>query len=202
MQDYISGEIEKNRQTVARLAEDKALLATIEKIAKKGTEVIKSGGKLLFAGNGGSAADSQHLAAEIISRLCYDRPAMAAIALTTDTSALTAIGNDYAYENVFSRQLEGLGNKGDMFFAISTSGNSANVIKAIEVACKRGVITVGFTGQSGGKMKDMCDYMIRIPSNETPHIQECHIMVGHIICALIEEQIHGAKYNPKNRQVS
>jgi D-sedoheptulose 7-phosphate isomerase len=201
MKDYIISEISKTKEAVQRVFDDKDLLAEIEKIAKIGAETLKSEKKLLFAGNGGSAADSQHLAAEIVSRLCYDRPALPAIALTTDTSALTAIGNDYGYEDVFSRQLEAVGSEGDIFFAISTSGNSPNILKALLAAKDKNIITVGFTGENGGKMSGLCDYIVKVPSNETPKIQECHIMIGHIICALIEEDIYGMDYNP-NRQIS
>lgn len=201
MQDYIKDEINKTIETVQKLLSDKTTILLIEKIAKKGAEILRKGGKLMFAGNGGSAADSQHLAAEIISRLNYDRPALAAVALTTDTSALTAIGNDYGFEFVFSRQVEGLGNKGDLFFAISTSGNSPNILKAIKAAKAKGITVVGFTGETGGKMKDEdeCDYLFCAPSRETPKIQECHILVGHIICSLIEEEIYGKKYNPQRQ---
>ena len=153
-------------------------------------KAIQESKKIIFAGNGGSAADAQHWSAELIARFNYDRPSIASIALTVDTSALTAIGNDYGYDYVFARQIEGLGQAGDVFIAISTSGNSPNIIRAIEAAKSKGILTVGFTGEKGGKMKDACDLMFRAPSNETPHIQEAHAMIGHLLCGLIELAIY------------
>jgi D-sedoheptulose 7-phosphate isomerase len=152
---------------------------------------LRSNGKLLLAGNGGSAADAQHFAGELVSRFYFDRPALAAIALTTDTSILTAVGNDYGYEDVFARQIEALGQPGDVFIAISTSGNSANILKAIDVAKARGLIVIGFTGKSGGKMKPLCDICLCAPSDSTPRIQECHLVIEHVLCACIEEAMFG-----------
>jgi D-sedoheptulose 7-phosphate isomerase len=157
----------------------------------KCVDVYKTGNKTLIAGNGGSAADAQHIAGEFVSRFYFDRPGLASIALTTDTSIITAIGNDYGYEKLFSRQLQANGVKGDMFIGISTSGNSANVIEALKECKEKGIITVGLTGEKGGKMAEMCDYCIKIPSNETPRVQESHILIGHIICAVVEEAIFG-----------
>ncbi len=154
----------------------------------------------MFCGNGGSAADSQHLAAELVSKLCYDRPALNAIALTTDTSALTAIGNDYGYIYSFSRQVEAIAKKGDILIGISTSGRSKNVIEAVKSAKDRGVITIGFLGEEGRDIGLMVDYQINVPSSETPKIQEGHIAIGHIICALIEEKFFGATHNPNNKK--
>lgn len=154
---------------------------------------LKNTGKILIAGNGGSAADAQHMAGEFVSKFYFDRPALPAIALTTDTSILTAIGNDYGYQDVFSRQLEALGNKGDVFIGISTSGNSENIIKALHVCKDKGIISIGFTGLNGGKMNDLCDICIQIPSDETPRIQESHIMIEHIICSLVEDYFFGQK---------
>lgn len=146
----------------------------------------------MFAGNGGSAADSQHLAGELVSRFKFDRPGLAAWALTTDSSVLTAIGNDYGYERVFARQLEAVGAPGDILIAISTSGRSLNILKALEESRRKGIVTVGFTGEAGGDMPPLCDHLIRVPSSETPKIQEGHIVLGHIICGLIECQMfHG-----------
>jgi len=147
--------------------------------------------KLLVAGNGGSAADAQHLAGEFVSRFYFDRPALAAIALTTDTSILTAVGNDYGYEDVFSRQIEALGHSGDVFIAISTSGNSPNILKAIDAAKARGLTVIGLTGKGGGKMKPLCDICICAPSDSTPRIQECHLVIEHALCACIEEAMFG-----------
>ena len=140
----------------------------------------------MIAGNGGSAADAQHLAAEFVSRLVEDRPAMRAVALTTDSSALTAIGNDYGFERVFARQIEALGQAGDVFMGISTSGKSPNVIRALELCRATGITTIGLTGRTGGKMPPLCDYCIRIPSEVTMHIQEAHLALEHIFCMLVE----------------
>ncbi len=149
--------------------------------------------KLLVAGNGGSAADAQHFAGELVSRFYFDRPALAAIALTTDTSILTAIGNDYGYDDIFSRQLQAHGQSGDVFIAISTSGNSPNVIKAIVQAKALGVTVIGLTGQSGGAMKSLCDICFCVPSDSTPRIQEAHLLIEHSLCACIEEELFGQK---------
>ncbi|MEO1927094.1 MAG: D-sedoheptulose 7-phosphate isomerase [Nautiliaceae bacterium] len=164
------------------------LLPLIERAGKICIEALKNGNKIMLCGNGGSAADSQHIAAELSGRFKKERNPLAGIALTTDTSALTAIGNDYGYEFVFSRQVEALGKKGDILIAISTSGNSLNVIKAIESVRKIGCKVITLTGKDGGKMKNLGDVNIVIPSDETPRIQEMHIMVGHMICALIDEE--------------
>ena len=149
--------------------------------------------KLLIAGNGGSAADAQHFAGELVSRFYFDRPALAAIALTTDTSVLTAIGNDYGFEDVFSRQIQAFGQQGDVFIAISTSGNSPNIIKAIAQAKALGMTVIGLSGQSGGAMKPLCDICICVPSNSTPRIQEGHLLIEHCLCACIEEELFGQK---------
>ena len=147
--------------------------------------------KILIAGNGGSAADAQHFAGELVSRFYFNRPPLAAIALTTDSSILTAIGNDYGYEDVFARQVQALGQSGDVFIAISTSGNSPNILKAIEAAKSIGLVVIGLTGRSGGKMKQLCDICLCAPSNSTPRIQECHLVIEHSLCACIEEQLFG-----------
>ncbi len=196
MQHYIKSEIQKTQTMMQQIVSDQDLLNKIEEIAQTCAAALRLGHKILLAGNGGSAADSQHLAAELVSRLSYNRPALAAIALTTDTSALTAIGNDYAFENLFSRQIEALGQKGDVFIGISTSGKSPNILKGLDAARKRGLITIGLTGKMAPMMAERCDRVINIPSSETPKIQEGHILLGHIICALIEESIYGAEYNP------
>ncbi len=147
--------------------------------------------KLLIAGNGGSAADAQHFAGELVSRFYFDRPALAAIALTTDTSILTAVGNDYSYENIFSRQIQALGQQGDVFIAISTSGNSPNIIKAANEAKTMGMTVIGLTGQSGGAIKLLCDICFCVPSDSTPRIQEGHLLIEHSLCACIEEALFG-----------
>lgn len=148
---------------------------------------LNEGNKILFCGNGGSAADAQHLAAELVGRFVKERESLPAIALTTDTSILTAIANDYSYDDVFSRQVAGLGQAGDVLIGISTSGNSKNVVKAIELAKQKGLKTVAFTGEGGGILGALCDAVIAVPSKTTAHIQEMHILVGHIVCELVEE---------------
>lgn len=152
-------------------------------------DAISKKGKVIFCGNGGSAADSQHIAAELVGRLVDDRPALPAISLTTDTSALTCIGNDYGYDQIFSRQLAGVGREGDVLVAISTSGNSVNVMNAVEVAKQLGIITVGLLGKDGGKLAALVDVAIIIPSQITARIQEAHIFVGHTLCAMIEKEL-------------
>ena len=164
-----------------------ALEADIKKACETAVATLKAGGKILLCGNGGSAADAQHIAAELTGRYKTERSALAGIALTTDTSALTAIGNDYGYEFVFSRQLEALGREGDLLIAISTSGNSGNVVKALELARKIGIKTIGLSGRTGGAMNELCELNLVVPSNDTPRIQEMHIMIGHIICQAIDD---------------
>lgn len=166
-------------------------VAVIADIAETISRCLKNGNKLLLFGNGGSAADSQHIAAEFVSRYKMERRALPAIALTVDTSILTAMGNDYHYGQVFSRQVEALGRKGDVAIGISTSGNSPNVLKALEEAKRLGLKTVGFTGESGGKMKDMTDFCLQVPSNITARIQEAHITVFHFICGWVEKELCG-----------
>ena len=154
----------------------------------------RRGCKILIAGNGGSAADAQHFAGELVSRFHFDRPALAALALTTDTSVLTSIGNDYGYEDIFSRQIQALGVAGDVFIAISTSGNSPNILKALVQARQQGLATIGLTGHSGGKMKTLCDVCICVPSDSTPRIQECHLVLEHTLCAFIESELFGDQH--------
>lgn len=172
-----------------RVQADTALLALVRDVAVKCAEACKSGKKVLFAGNGGSAADAQHLAGEFVSRFNYDRPGLASFALTVDTSVLTAIGNDYGYEKLFERQIQACAQAGDVFIGLSTSGNSPNILRALEQARKMGVYTVGMTGETGGKMLEASDVCLRVPSRETPRIQESHITLGHIICGLVEHII-------------
>jgi len=173
-------------EAIALKKESKKLSGVIEKSAKTIIKCLRAGKKVVLFGNGGSAADCQHIAAELVCRFEKERKSFAAIALTTDTSLLTSISNDYNFENVFTRQVEGLVNKGDVVIAISTSGNSANVISAAKQAARQGAVVIGMTGASGGKMKNVCDIIIAVPSNVTARIQEVHITVGHIICKLIE----------------
>ncbi|WP_294001793.1 D-sedoheptulose 7-phosphate isomerase [uncultured Megasphaera sp.] len=171
----------------AVLAATKALASDIERAGILIGDALAGGHKILFCGNGGSAADSQHLAAEIVGRFQKERPSLPALALTVDTSVLTAVANDYGYDTVFSRQVEGLGNDGDVLVGISTSGNSKNVIAAIEAARKKQMKVIGFTGIGGGKMADLCDVCLAVPSRVTARTQEMHIMMGHILCEIAEE---------------
>lgn len=164
---------------------------TIQKVANKWIEALANGNKVIFCGNGGSAADSQHLSAELMGRYKFDRNPMPAMSLTTDTSALTAIGNDYGYECVFSRPLKGIGKKGDVLVGISTSGNSKNIVNAFDAAKQMGIVTVAFTGHSGGKMKEIADITLNVPSDTTNNIQEMHIACGHIICGIVENHFFG-----------
>lgn len=164
----------------------------IEKIAQVIIQCLKNGKRIYFFGNGGSAADAQHLAAEIVSRFYMERVGMPAEALTTNTSIITAIANDYSFDKIFARQIEASGSEGDIAFGISTSGNSPNVLEAFHVAKSKGMITIGFTGHDGGRFKGMVDYLFCAPSNDTPRIQEVHITIGHILCEIAEKEIFGA----------
>jgi len=189
MQDIVKSQIEASIQAKQAILKDPDLLQLISNAAATVTKAYKNGKKTLLAGNGGSAADAQHIAGEFVSRFYFDRPGLPSIALTTDTSILTAIGNDYGYEKLFARQVQALGNEGDVFIGISTSGNSPNVLKALEVCKEKGITSIGLTGMSGGKMADKCDICIKVPSAETPRIQESHILIGHIICCITEEEM-------------
>ncbi|MBK1963761.1 D-sedoheptulose 7-phosphate isomerase [Campylobacter novaezeelandiae] len=192
---YIKNHFKESIDTKEQILKDENILDLIKKVALEIIKAYKNGNKTLLAGNGGSAADAQHIAGELVSRFYFDRPGLASIALTTDTSILTAIGNDYGYEKVFSRQLEAQGTKGDIFIGISTSGNSANILKALEICKEKGIISIGLTGQSGGKMNELCDYCIKVPSSCTPRIQESHILIGHILCAIVEEELFGKGFH-------
>jgi D-sedoheptulose 7-phosphate isomerase len=169
--------------------EDHELLVAIENAVNACIEAFKNDKKVLFCGNGGSAADAQHISAELSGRFYTDRPPLYSEALHVNSSYMTAVANDYSYDVVYSRMVEACGRKGDVLVGITTSGNSKNIIAAMEMATKQGMITIGMTGQSGGKMNDCCDIMLRVPSTDTPRIQESHILIGHIICQLIEETI-------------
>ena len=184
MRNTIKTKIEESIDVKKALHEKQ--VENIEKAVKAIVTSLKNGGKVLVFGNGGSAADAQHLVAEFVSRLVGDRPAMRAVALTTDTSILTAIGNDYGYDRLFVRQVEALGQEGDVFMGISTSGNSPNILHALGLCREKGIVTVGLTGRSGGKMAPLCDYLIRIPCDTTMHIQEAHLALEHIFCLLTE----------------
>jgi len=166
-----------------------SLLETIIEVSQTAVKVLLSGGKILLCGNGGSAADAQHIAAELSGRYAFNRPPLDAEALHVNTSYLTAVANDYSFEEVYSRLIKAKGKQGDVLIAISTSGNSQNIINAIETANNNNLITIGLTGKSGGKMKNLCKYIINVPSDDTPRIQEAHILIGHIMCEIIETSI-------------
>ncbi|MDY0117663.1 MAG: D-sedoheptulose 7-phosphate isomerase [Sulfurimonadaceae bacterium] len=191
MKAYVKDQIKKSYETKQAIYQNEVLLDTIVEVAKRCVALYRTDKKTILAGNGGSAADAQHIAAELVGRYGFDRPSIPSLALTTDTSNLTAIGNDYGYDQVFSRQLEGMGQAGDIFIGISTSGNSANIIKAFEVAKKKGIMCVALVGRDGGIMAQMADIAIVIPSDSTPRIQESHILIGHILCDIIEKEIFG-----------
>lgn len=181
--------ISSSIQTKQALLADEGLLTTIEKVIQLITSAFQNGNKVLFCGNGGSAADAQHLAAEFSGRFYTDRNPLPSEALHCNTSYLTAVANDYGYDVVYSRMVKGIGKKGDVLIGLSTSGNSVNIINALSQATESGMITIAMTGADGGKMKSMADHLINVPSNDTPRIQESHIMIGHIICQMVEENL-------------
>jgi D-sedoheptulose 7-phosphate isomerase len=187
MKDLIKKEIEKSIEVKTIVLNNNLIIEQLNSLVNNCTKSLKSGGKIIFCGNGGSFADSQHLAAEFISRLRFDRSPLASIALGTNSSNMSAIGNDYGYDQVFKREILALGNTKDIFIPISTSGNSNNVLEAIYAAKEMGILTVGLTGGIGGKMKNFCECII-VPSSSTEKIQEVHIMLGHILCYLIEDK--------------
>ena len=176
-------------RTYAELAADISIQTSLEAVVELVVQALAKGNKLLFAGNGGSAADCQHMAGEFVSRFMFDRNPLPAVALTTDTSILTAIANDYGYEQAFSRQVQGLAKPGDVLFAYSTSGNSPNIVKALQVARELQVVTVGLTGASEGSMPPYCDQLLRVPSSCVPRIQEGHLLMGHTICEMVEQRV-------------
>lgn len=191
--ETIKQHIEDSIQTKQRILSNEALLTQIGEAADLLIKAYQSGKKTLLAGNGGSAADAQHIAGEFVSKFYFDRPGIPSIALTTDTSILTAVGNDYGFERLFARQIEAQGQKGDVFIGISTSGNSKNILAALEACKAKGIQTIGLTGEKKCGMDDLCDIVLKIPSADTPRIQESHIMVGHILCGLVEEALFGTK---------
>jgi D-sedoheptulose 7-phosphate isomerase len=191
MNHKIKEHISSSIATKKALLDDLEVLSAIEQASQLVIDTYKAGNKTLLAGNGGSAADAQHIAGEFVSRFYFDRPGLSSIALTTDSSVMTAISNDYGYEKIFSRQIQAMGNEGDVFIGLSTSGNSANVIDALMRCKEKGIKTIGLTGITGGNMADLCDICIRVPSPDTPRIQESHILIGHILCYLVEEAIFG-----------
>ena len=189
MKAFICGEIAKTRALLDALLADEDLLAATEAGARLCVDALRAGGKILLAGNGGSASDAQHLAGELVGRLNFERPGLAAAALTADTAVLTALGNDYGYDRVFSRQVEALGRRGDVFVGFSTSGRSKNVLAALEAARARGLATIGFAGRSGGEMPPLCDALLLVRAESTQNIQEAHIVLGHILCAIVEREL-------------
>ena len=191
MIEYIKREVAASAETKQKILNDEALIAKIAEVGQACLDVYRNNRKTMLAGNGGSAADAQHIAAELVGRYGFDRPSIPSLALTTDSSNLTAIGNDYGYDKVFSRQVEGMGQEGDLFIGISTSGNSQNIVNAFEAAKRKGITTVALTGRDGGKMAQMADYALIVPSNATPRIQESHILIGHILCDIIEKELFG-----------
>lgn len=192
MKSYIAEQIAETQRVFAAMLVDETLVATLEAAAGACIECLQQGGKILLAGNGGSAADAQHIAGELVCRFAFDRPGLPAIALTTDTSILTAIGNDYGYEMLFSRQVQAHGQKGDVFIGYSTSGKSPNILRALEEARVRGMLCVGLTGNRGESMRELCDFLLEIPSTDTPKIQEGHLMLGHVLCGLVENALFKA----------
>jgi len=191
MKNYIEDQLKQSHAVISAILEDQSLKQALSKAIDACIGSLKSGGKILLAGNGGSAADAQHIAGELVSRFAFDRPGLAAVALTTDTSILTAVGNDYGYEMLFSRQIQALGRKGDVFVAYSTSGKSPNILKALQTAKELGLVTIGLTGNRNGPMNAMCDHVLAMPSADTPKIQEGHLIMGHILCGAIELALFG-----------
>ncbi len=189
MDDLIIKKIKESIEVKENLLRNKELLRDIESCAESIINSYTNGGKVFFCGNGGSAADSQHITAELVSRFYLERKALAAEALTVNTSTITAISNDYRYDDIFARQVEANGKKGDVLIGLSTSGNSANVVIAMKTAKKMGMITIGFTGEKDGPISEICDICLKVPSTDTPRIQEAHILIGHIMCEIIERRM-------------
>lgn len=185
----IKESIEQSIALKSKVLQNEMLLDTIRRVADECISTFKADGKVLFCGNGGSAADAQHLAAEFSGRFYYDRDPLFSEALHVNTSYITAVANDYSYDDIYARLVKAKGRKGDVLVGISTSGNSENIIRALKIANEIGMITIGFTGETGGKMKEHCNYLINIPSKDTPRVQEVHILVGHIICELVESTL-------------
>ena len=202
MIDLVRKQLAQSIETMTRVLSDEAIHEAVVEAGRITAEAMKAGRKLMVCGNGGSAADSQHLVAEFVSRLTVDRPALRAIALTTDTSILTAIGNDYSYDNVFDRQVEALGLEGDVLLAISTSGNSKNCVKALKLAKAMGLHTIAYTGNKGGAMAALADINVIIPSDTTMNIQESHLALEHIYCMVVERFYFGADFGKKPQQLA
>lgn len=202
MKDLIRRQLAQSVATMAAVLADETIHDAVIKAGEMTVAAMKAGRKLMICGNGGSAADAQHLAAEFVSRLTVDRPALRAIALTTDTSILTAIGNDHSYDNVFERQVEALGIEGDVLLAISTSGNSKNCVKALKLAKKMGIHTVAYTGNKGGVMAELADINVIVPSDTTMNIQESHLALEHIFCMVVERFYFGHDFDNKTQQLA
>jgi len=202
MTDLVRRQLAQSIETMSQVLADETIHDAVVEAGRITADAMKHGHKLLVCGNGGSAADSQHLVAEFVSRLTVDRPALRAVALTTDTSILTAIGNDYSYENIFERQVEALGQKGDVLLAVSTSGNSPNCLKALKLARKLGLHTVAYTGNGGGKMKSEADISVIIPSSVTMNIQESHLALEHIFCMCVERFYFGEDFGKKPQNLA
>jgi D-sedoheptulose 7-phosphate isomerase len=202
MTDLVRKQLQQSIDTMTKVLNDEAIHQAVVRAGELTAEAMKAGRKLLVCGNGGSAADSQHLVAEFVSRLTVDRPALRAVALTTDTSILTAIGNDYSYDNVFERQVEALANEGDVLLAISTSGNSKNCIKGLRKAKEMGVRTIAYTGNNGGGMAELAELNVIIPSNVTMNIQESHLALEHIFCMVVERCYFGPEFGSKPQQLA
>ena len=200
-QEYVREQIRITASLYERIAQDSALIEAVALAGRACSQALARGHKIMLAGNGGSAADAQHIAAEFVSRLAIDRRPLPALALTTDTSILTAAGNDYGFETIFERQVQALAASGDVFIGITTSGKSPNILRALQAARGAGALTIGLTGASGGKMAEFCDVLIRVPSDRTQNIQEVHIMVGHTICAIAEQSFLPASHKHPNTVV-
>jgi D-sedoheptulose 7-phosphate isomerase len=189
MIDFVKNQIQTSYMIKQEILANRELIELIKQVALKTVEVYQNGHKVLLAGNGGSAADAQHLAGELVNRMYFDRPGLAAIALTTDTSVMTAIGNDSCFDKIFARQVQAIGVNGDLFIGISTSGNSPNIVNALHECKLKGIFTVGLTGKGSNQIAEIADYCIQVPASETPRVQECHILIGHIICTIVEKAI-------------
>jgi len=189
MRSFVEMELQTSREVIEKSIFDAGIISALEKLINLCVNILQKGNKIMFAGNGGSAAQAQHLSAELVSRFYYDRPALPSMALTTDTSILTAVGNDYGYEQIFSRQIESNGQPGDVFIGLTTSGKSPNILRAIKTCRLKEIHVVGFTGAKGRIFAESCDHAIVAPSESTPRIQEIHILMGHILCAAIERSL-------------
>jgi D-sedoheptulose 7-phosphate isomerase len=189
MKEYVLNEITDRIELKKRVLSDSSLIDSVIETSTLCIEALNNGRKIMLAGNGGSAGDSQHIAGELVNRFHYDRDGLAAVALTTDTSVITAIANDYDYNKIFSRQIESIGKPGDIFFGITTSGNSGNILEAAKAAKKIGIKVIGLTGKSGGQLREYCDTLVAVPAEGTPEIQEIHLFVAHTVCAIIESEI-------------